>query len=112
SEVAVNALEIQDVRKSYKNVEALKGVTFSVKSGEFFGLLGPNGAGKTTLISSIVGLCKLSSGSIRVLGHDVSADSVAARSLVGYAPQEVNLDRFFSIQKMLEFQAGFFGVSR
>jgi ABC-2 type transport system ATP-binding protein len=83
-----------------------------VPHGEFFGLLGPNGAGKTTLIQSIVGLCRLSAGKIRVYGNDVVSDYMPARQLVGYSPQEVNLDRFFTIEKILEYQAGFFGATR
>lgn len=108
----MHALEVKDAKKSYKDVQALKGVTLNVKKGEFFGLLGPNGAGKTTLISSIVGLCRLTHGEIRVFGKDVVQDYREARTLVGYSPQDVNLDRFFSIQKILEYQAGFFGANR
>lgn len=106
------ALEIRKAKKNYKEVQALRGVDLSVEPGEFFGLLGPNGAGKTTLIQSIVGLSRLSAGSIRVYGNDVVADYMEARSLVGYSPQEVNLDRFFSIEKILQYQAGFFGAKR
>lgn len=106
------ALFLNMARKSYGSVHALKGVSLSVAPGEFFGLLGPNGAGKTTLIQSVVGLARLSSGSISVFGHDVVTDHMNARRCVGYAPQDVNLDRFFSIRKILEYQAGFFGKSR
>lgn len=108
----MSALEITQAHKSYKTVEALRGVDLSVSKGEFFGLLGPNGAGKTTLIQCIVGLCRLSGGTIQVFGKDVVTDYLAVRRLVGYSPQEVNLDRFFSIRKILEYQAGFFGASR
>jgi ABC-2 type transport system ATP-binding protein len=106
------ALEICNAKKNYKDVHALKGINLAVKKGEFFGLLGPNGAGKTTLIQSIVGLCRLSEGHINVYGSDVVKNYMSARQVVGYAPQEVNLDRFFSIEKILQFQAGFFGASR
>lgn len=106
----MTALEVHQARKSYGDVQALNGVDLTVAAGEFFGLLGPNGAGKTTLIQSIVGLCRLSSGRVSVFGHDVVKDYMTTRRLIGYSPQEVNLDRFFSIQKILEYQAGFFGV--
>lgn len=106
------ALEITQAQKFYKTVEALRGIDLSVAQGEFFGLLGPNGAGKTTLIQCIVGLCRLSGGKISVFGKDVVRDYLGVRRLVGYSPQEVNLDRFFSIRKILEYQAGFFGASR
>jgi len=105
------ALKVTEAYKDYKEVRALGGVSLQVEAGEFFGLLGPNGAGKTTLIQSIVGLTRLSSGKISIFGHDVMTDSLAARRLVGYSPQEVNLDRFLSIEKTLEYQAGFFGKS-
>lgn len=105
------ALTVTNAFKAYKEVQALGGVSLKVDAGEFFGLLGPNGAGKTTLIQSIVGLTRLSSGQISIFGHDVMTDSLAAKRLVGYSPQEVNLDRFLSIEKTLEYQAGFFGKS-
>lgn len=108
----MSALEIRNAKKHYRDVQALRGIDLEVAPGEFFGLLGPNGAGKTTLIQAIVGLCRLSEGVIRVHGHDVVADYMKARQLVGYSPQEVNLDRFFTIEKILEYQAGFFGAPR
>jgi ABC-type multidrug transport system fused ATPase/permease subunit len=64
---AMKAIEITDVRKRYRNLQALKGVSFSVERGEFFGLLGPNGAGKTTLISILAGLNRADSGRVSVL---------------------------------------------
>lgn len=106
------ALNVENVVKDYKELRALKGLSLQMQDGEFFGLLGPNGAGKSTLIKSIVGLCRLNSGSIRVFDHDVNSDYMQARSLIGYAPQEVNLDRFFSIRKILEYNAGYFGATR
>ena len=72
------AIEIRNVRKRYRALQALKGVTFSIEQGEFFGLLGPNGAGKTTLISILAGLARADSGSISVLGHDVVRDYTGA----------------------------------
>lgn len=108
----MSAISIVNAKKSYGALQALKGIHLEIKKGDFFGLLGPNGAGKTTLISSIVGLCRLSEGKIRVLGHDVEQDYLKSRRIVGYSPQEVNLDRFFSIRKILTFQAGFFGIPR
>jgi len=108
----MSTLSIVNAKKAYQSFWALKGIDLEIRQGEFFGLLGPNGAGKTTLISSIVGLCRLSEGSICVAGHDVTKDYLKARSLVGYSPQEVNLDRFFSIRKILTYQAGYFGVPR
>lgn len=105
-------LQVVNAKKSFKTVKALKGLSFEVKEGEFFGLLGPNGAGKTTLIHSIVGLNRLSSGEIYVGGYDVRKDFLKTHSLIGFAPQEMNLDRFFSIRKILLYQAGFYGIPK
>lgn len=106
------ALKIVNAKKNYKGLEALKGVNLEVKKGEFFGLLGPNGAGKTTLIQSIVGLCRLSDGAINVGGYDSVTQASLSHALLGYSPQDINLDRFFSIRRILMYQAGFFGVPR
>lgn len=106
------ALSIVNAKKNYGPVAALKGINLEVKKGEFFGLLGPNGAGKTTLIRSIVGLTMLDCGTIGVFGHDVRKDYLKTRALIGFSPQEVNLDRFFSIKKILLYQAGFFGLKK
>lgn len=108
----MSALTIVNAKKNYASTQALKGINLKVAPGEFFGLLGPNGAGKSTLIHSIVGLAHLNQGSIQVYGHDVRRESLKTKSLVGFAPQEVNLDRFFSIRKILMYQAGFFGIPR
>ena len=81
------AIQIQHAVKTYANgFTALKDVSFEVQQGEFFGLLGPNGAGKTTLISSMAGLGRLTSGSIRIMGHDVVSDAYAARTSLGVVP--------------------------
>ena len=80
------ALSIKDVRKSYGKVQALDGVSFDIKQGEFFGLLGPNGAGKTTLISTMAGLSRPDSGKIEVMGHDVEKDFRIARRQLGVVP--------------------------
>lgn len=109
----MSALQIQDVHKTYANgLSALKGVSFDVEAGEFFALLGPNGAGKTTLISAIAGLSRLSSGSIRVMGHDVLKQSDAARRLLGVVPQELVFDPFFTVREALRIQSGYFGICK
>ena len=75
----LKAIEVTGVEKRYGALRALDGVSLAVEQGEFFGLLGPNGAGKTTLISIIAGLTRASSGTARVMGHDVIGDYRAAR---------------------------------
>lgn len=73
-------------------------------------MLGPNGAGKTTLISILAGLCRPTTGSATVMGHDVQADFRQARRLLGIVPQELVFDPFFNVRETLEFQSGYFGI--
>ncbi|MGY2489643.1 ABC transporter ATP-binding protein [Cupriavidus sp. CP313] len=108
----MKAIEIHDVRKRYRNLQALKGVSFTVERGEFFGLLGPNGAGKTTLISILAGLNRADSGRVSVLGHDVVADYRMARRMLGVVPQELVFDPFFTVRETLRLQSGYFGLTR
>ncbi len=106
------AIYIKDLSKKYGTFEALRNIDLEIPTGEFFGLLGPNGAGKTTLINTLVGLAKKNAGTVEVLGHDVGADYIKTKSLIGLSPQEVNVDRFFKVRKLLEFQGGFYGMPR
>jgi ABC-2 type transport system ATP-binding protein len=106
------AIEIRNVKKRYQALQALKGVSFSIEEGEFFGLLGPNGAGKTTLISILAGLARADSGNISVLGHDVVRDYRNARRKLGVVPQELVFDPFFSVRETLRIQSGYFGLTR
>jgi ABC-2 type transport system ATP-binding protein len=108
------ALSFQSVCKTYigarGTLQALSNVSFDIEAGEFFGLLGPNGAGKTTLISVLAGLTRASSGSVRVMGHDVQRDYAAARKALGVVPQELVFDPFFNVREALRIQSGYFGV--
>ena len=104
------AVETHALVKRYPKVEALGGVSLSIEPGEIFALLGPNGAGKTTWISIVCGLASATSGTARVYGHDVVADAMAARRIVGLVPQEINFDPFFTPREVLRFQMGYFGV--
>ncbi|MPM50810.1 putative ABC transporter ATP-binding protein YadG [bioreactor metagenome] len=88
----------------------MNNVSLDIGEGEFFGLLGPNGAGKTTLISILAGLARATSGSVKVLGHDVQSDYAAARRCLGVVPQELVFDPFFSVRETLRIQSGYFGV--
>jgi ABC-2 type transport system ATP-binding protein len=106
------ALTVSGVQKSYGKLQALKGVDFSIRRGEFFGLLGPNGAGKSTLINIIAGLIRMDAGSIRVAGHDTVKDFRAARRNLGVVPQELVFDPFFNVLEQLRIQAGYYGVGR
>src|SRR3954447_17902922 len=109
----MHALDIENLVKRYPTgTEALKGVSLHIEEGEFFGLLGPNGAGKSTLIHCTTGLAQPTSGSIRVFEHDAVHHYGAARSAVGLAPQELNLDWFLTLEEQLDYHGGYFGMSR
>lgn len=88
----------------------MRGVDLRVEEGEFFALLGPNGAGKTTLISALAGLARPDSGSLKVMGYDVTGDYRNARRHLGVVPQELVFDPFFTVRETLRFQSGYFGL--
>jgi len=113
-DAAPPALRCEAVAKRFPTgVDALGGIDLSVPEGSFFGLLGPNGAGKTTLIRSITGLTRPTGGSIRIFGVDAhGADAASARRMVGYAPQEVALDRFVPVRDLLVLHGRYFGMTR
>ena len=93
-----SAIQIKDLKKSYQDVFALKGVNVDIPKGEFFGLLGPNGAGKTTTINILTGLVFKDSGNCLVFGKDTVIDYRYTRSKIGIAAQELSVDWFFSIE--------------
>ena len=105
------AIEIKDLEKSYNKTPALKGVNINISKGEFFGLLGPNGAGKTTTINILTGLVFKDQGNCFVFGKDIVTDYRYTRSKIGIAAQELSVDWFFTIEKLLYFQAGYYGIS-
>ena len=108
------ALKIEKLTKTYSNgFLALDGVSLEVEAGKFFGLLGPNGAGKTTLINGVVSLARPDSGSVEVFGKDAYREFREARRMIGVSPQEVNLDKFLTVEeRLLLFHAGYYGVPR
>lgn len=106
------AIRIHDVVKKFGDFSALKGVSFDIQQGEFFGLLGPNGAGKSTLIHTIAGLTRASAGQVAVLGHDVQSEYRQARRKLGVVPQELVYDPFFPVIDLLRLQAGYYGCGR
>ena len=101
-----------NLTKRFGATQALAGVSLEIREGEFFGLLGPNGAGKTTLISSLAGLVKPDSGSIKVQGFDVIKAFREARRRLGVVPQELVFDPFFNVRETLQIQSGYFGIRR
>jgi ABC-2 type transport system ATP-binding protein len=105
-----HAIEVDRVSKRYGSLQALGEVSLAIEQGEFFGLLGPNGAGKTTLISIIAGLARATSGTARVMGHDVVQDYRSARRALGVVPQELVFDPFFTVREALRIQSGYYGI--
>ncbi len=105
-----SAIEFCGVHKQFGTLDALRGVDLRVEPGEFFGLLGPNGAGKSTLIHVLAGLVRPSSGTAKVMGHDVRSDYRAARRSLGMVPQELVYDPFFTVHETLKIQSGYYGV--
>ena len=113
-----NALSVEKLCKTYSHerskheTKALDNVTFDVKQGEVFGLLGPNGAGKTTFLNILAGTVTKTSGKVNVWGFDIEKNPRQVKASLGIVPQEVNLDAFFSPKKLLELQAGLYGVKK
>ena len=112
-----NALKVEKLTKIYSNkssnrIKALNNLNLEVKEGEIFGLLGPNGAGKTTFLNILAGTVIKNSGSVEVWGYDLDKNPRQVRSSIGIVPQEVNLDAFFSPRKLLELQAGLYGIPK
>ena len=105
------AIQIKDLTKSYNNVPALQGVSINISKGEFFGLLGPNGAGKTTTINILTGLVFKDKGTCLVFDQDIVTNYRYTRSKIGIAAQELSVDWFFTIERLLYFQAGYYGLS-
>jgi len=108
-----NAIEIHKLEKVYKvGTKALKGVSLSIKKGEFYGLLGPNGAGKTTIIGILTGLVTKTSGDVKVFGINIEDNPEKARSYIGVVPQELNFNIFEKVENIIVDQAGFYGIPR
>lgn len=107
------AIEIKDLVKTYKDgTQALKGVSLNISSGEIFALLGQNGAGKSTMIGIISSLINATSGSVKVLGHDLHKQRKKVKSLIGLVPQEFNFNMFEKPFDIVASQAGYYGVPR
>ena len=100
---------LQDKKKSSK-INALNNISLEVKQGEIFGLLGPNGAGKTTFLNILAGTVIKTNGKVNVWGFDLDKNPRQVRASIGIVPQEVNLDAFFSPKKLLDLQAGLYGI--
>ncbi len=108
----IPAISIKNLVKYYGGFKAVDGLSLDVEKGDFISFLGPNGAGKTTTINAMTGLSNFQAGSIQVMGLDVVKDYRKTRLLIGLCTQEFNFDPFLSIEGLLIYQAGYFGIPR
>lgn len=113
-----NAIEIRGLNKTYKgngkgkDKVALKNVDLDIPKGSIFALLGPNGAGKSTIINIMAGLVMKTSGSVSIWGNDLDKNVRQAKASIGVVPQEINYDPFFTPRRLLDIQAGLYGVPK
>ena len=106
------AIKITNLKKSYGGIDALKGINMTIDKGQFFGLLGPNGAGKTTTINILTGLVRKDIGETMIFNRDTVSDYRFTRKQVGISSQEFTQDWFFPLDKLLLFQAGYYGINK
>jgi len=103
-------IEVEELRKSYGDLIAVDGVSFTARGGEVFGLLGPNGAGKTTTIGCMSGLLTPTAGHVRVMGHDVVRNGLEARRALGIAPQDIAIYEDLFATENLSYWGGAHGM--
>ena len=97
------AIETQQLRKVYKTVVAVDGISLEVPTGSTLGIIGPNGAGKSTFLRMLLGVCRPTSGTARVLGLDIDQDHQLIRPRVGYVPEQHNIYRWMKVQEVMQF---------
>jgi ABC-2 type transport system ATP-binding protein len=105
-------IAVSGLTKRYGEVEAVRGIDFTVAAGETFGFLGPNGAGKTTTIKILCTLANATSGTARVAGHDTAADRDSVRRNIGLVFQDTTLDTYLTAAQNLRFHADLYGVPK
>ncbi|WP_238321097.1 ABC transporter ATP-binding protein [Thermogemmatispora carboxidivorans] len=103
-------VEVRNLVKRFGKLEAVKGVSFSIKEGEIFGLLGPNGAGKSTIINILCGYLPPDEGEVLVCGYSIRRETQAVKRLLGVVPQEIALYRDLNALENLDFFASLYGV--
>jgi ABC-2 type transport system ATP-binding protein len=104
-------IEVEALSKLYGRLMAVQGLTFHVAPGEVLGLVGPNGAGKTTTLRSIAGIIRPTSGAIRIAGHDLSVEPVAAKRVLAFIPDEPHLFDYLTVEEHLRFIGRLYGVA-
>ncbi len=107
-----SVIKIENLKKSYESIEAVKDVTLSIEKGEMFGLVGPDGAGKTTTIRMLIGLLNPDSGSAEALGYNIRTQKNKIKEQVGYLSQKFSLYGDLTIDENIEFFADIHGVKK
>ncbi|HRV51454.1 MAG: ABC transporter ATP-binding protein [Bacteroidia bacterium] len=105
-------IAIKDLKKSYNSHEALKGISFNIKEGEFYGLLGPNGAGKTTTISIMSSILTPDSGEVLINGNNIYTHPNESKRIIGVVPQEIALYNELTAEENLWFWGGLYDVPK
>ena len=108
--MTIPAIEVRDLKKSFGDVEAVRGVSFEVAPGEVFGFLGPNGAGKTTTINMLCTLARPTSGAAFVAGHDSVSERDDVRRNIGLVFQDQTLDGYLTAEQNLRLHAELYGI--
>jgi ABC-2 type transport system ATP-binding protein len=103
-------LAVEALGRTYERTRALDGLGFEVRAGEIVGLVGPNGAGKTTALRSIAGILPIQEGRVRVCGHDVARDEVAAKRGLAWVPDDPQPFDSLTVEEHLEFTAALYGL--
>jgi ABC-2 type transport system ATP-binding protein len=103
-------IEVEGLTKLYGDRLAVRELTFTVQPGEVLGLVGPNGAGKTTTLRSVAGIIVPSAGRIRIAGHDLRAEPIAAKSRLAFIPDEPHLFDYLTVGEHLDFVARRYNV--
>ena len=109
---AMTAIQVQGLRKSYGDKEAVRGVDLEVRTGEILALLGPNGAGKTTTVEILEGFHQATAGEVRVLGEDPWGGDRALRDRIGIVLQESQPEINLTVRECLELYAGYYSAPR
>jgi ABC-2 type transport system ATP-binding protein len=104
-------IQIQQLTKRYGSLTAVNDISFSVEPGQVLGFLGPNGAGKSTTMKMITGFLAPTSGTIRVCGHDVASDPLAAKACMGYLPEGAPIYGEMTVRGFLDFVADVRGLT-
>jgi ABC-2 type transport system ATP-binding protein len=105
-------IEVSDLSKRYGTFTAVRNLSFAVRPGEVLGLVGPNGAGKTTTLRCLAGIIPVSSGVVRIAGHEITQDPIPAKRSLAFFPDEPRLFEYLTIRQHLNFVARIYGVAQ